>query len=135
MTIPEYALTVRQPWALAIVAGVKPVENRKKRTHYRGRIAIHAGLTWDKRAARWMRERQIFVSPDPIMGALIGEVTITDCLAPGDAPYSLWSHDELFANDPWKWMLADPVAYPYPIPMKGALGLWETAPKLTEVGS
>lgn len=38
------AITVRQPWASLITAGVKTIETRPRRTGYRGRIAIHAGL-------------------------------------------------------------------------------------------
>lgn len=42
------ALTVRQPWAWAIVHGGKDVENRSRSLGpYRGLVAIHAGLTWD----------------------------------------------------------------------------------------
>lgn len=41
------ALTIQQPWAWAIVAGWKPVENRVWTTAYRGPLAIHAGQTYD----------------------------------------------------------------------------------------
>lgn len=42
-----YALTVKQPWASAIMAGLKRVENRTWRTDYRGPLAIHAGSSID----------------------------------------------------------------------------------------
>lgn len=45
ITFQGKALTVKQPWASAIAFGGKDVENRDWRTHYRGRIAIHAGAT------------------------------------------------------------------------------------------
>lgn len=45
------ALTVRQPWAWAIVHGTKRVENRTQRWAYRGPLAIHAGLAWDEDGA------------------------------------------------------------------------------------
>ena len=38
------ALSVRQPWAELIVAGLKDVENRTWRTDYRGPVLIHAGM-------------------------------------------------------------------------------------------
>jgi hypothetical protein len=40
-------LTVRQPWAWAIIHGGKDVENRVRNVagNYRGPVAIHAGLT------------------------------------------------------------------------------------------
>ena len=37
------ALTIRQPWASLIAAGVKTIETRSWRTSYRGPLAIHAG--------------------------------------------------------------------------------------------
>ena len=40
------ALSVRQPWAWAIVEGLKPVENRKRRTTYRGALL---DLRWPAR--------------------------------------------------------------------------------------
>lgn len=42
-----YALTIKQPWASAIVLGLKSVENRTWPTGYRGPLAIHAGLRVD----------------------------------------------------------------------------------------
>jgi hypothetical protein len=45
VTVP--ALTVWQPWAWAIAAGLKPVENRGWFTSYRGPLAIHAGRAFD----------------------------------------------------------------------------------------
>ena len=38
-------LTVRQPWAWAIVAGLKSIENRSRRTTHRGPLLIHAGIS------------------------------------------------------------------------------------------
>ena len=38
------ALTMKQPWAELIISGIKDVENRSRRTHFRGRFAVHAGL-------------------------------------------------------------------------------------------
>ncbi len=45
-------LTVRQPWAWAIVAGHKTVENRTGNlaARYRGPVAIHSALTFDESA-------------------------------------------------------------------------------------
>ena len=35
-------LSVKQPWAYLLVSGIKDIENRPRRTHFRGRILIHA---------------------------------------------------------------------------------------------
>lgn len=42
MSGTDKALTVKQPWAWAIVRGGKDVENRSQRTKHRGRIFIHS---------------------------------------------------------------------------------------------
>ena len=39
------ALSIRQPWAWAIIAGYKTIENRTWQTSYRGPLLIHAGKT------------------------------------------------------------------------------------------
>ncbi|MCB2188832.1 MAG: ASCH domain-containing protein [Deltaproteobacteria bacterium] len=38
-------LSIRQPWASLIVAGMKDVENRSWATKYRGPVLIHAAAT------------------------------------------------------------------------------------------
>ena len=35
-------LSVKQPWAAFLVNGIKDIENRTRRTTFRGRILIHA---------------------------------------------------------------------------------------------
>lgn len=40
------AITVRQPWAWAIIHGCKDIENRSQAWTYRGPLAIHAGKEW-----------------------------------------------------------------------------------------
>jgi hypothetical protein len=42
-------LSIRQPYAWLIVHGIKPVENRTWSTKFRGRVLIHAGVTYAKR--------------------------------------------------------------------------------------
>lgn len=47
-------LTFIQPWATAVAFVCKDVENRSWRTHYRGRLAIHALVSsmWTTSTAR-----------------------------------------------------------------------------------
>lgn len=40
---PTQAISIRQPWAWAIINGLRPVELRTWSTNFRGTIAIHAG--------------------------------------------------------------------------------------------
>lgn len=48
-----YALSVRQPWAALLAAGVKTVEVRTWPTTRRGRLLIHAARLTDDRPAAW----------------------------------------------------------------------------------
>ena len=38
------AFTVYQPYAMAIVSGIKRYETRPRRTHIRGTVAVHAAM-------------------------------------------------------------------------------------------
>lgn len=49
--LPIKALTIWQPWAQLIAAGVKQHETRDWQTAYRGPIAIHAGRIIDRPGA------------------------------------------------------------------------------------
>jgi hypothetical protein len=44
---PDVALSIRQPWAWAILYAGKDIENRSWRTSHRGPILIHAGIEAD----------------------------------------------------------------------------------------
>lgn len=52
------ALTLKQPWALAVAEYGKPVENRTWQTNYRGLLAIHAGASADRYASFPVRDAQ-----------------------------------------------------------------------------
>lgn len=45
--LPDFALSIQQPWAWLIVNGHKDIENRSWRTSRRGPVAIHAGKKED----------------------------------------------------------------------------------------
>lgn len=47
-TVTLRALTIRQPWAWAIIHGGKDIENRSWNTKHRGPLVIHAGMGFDK---------------------------------------------------------------------------------------
>ena len=88
--LPPLALSVRQPWAWAIVPGGKDFENRDWRKPnpglaFRGRVAIHAstGMTRDEyeSAADFMRHSCGVVAPQPhllVRGGIIGSVDVVD---------------------------------------------------------
>lgn len=119
------ALTVKQPWAELIVTGLKDVENRSKRTSYRGRFAVHAGL---KRAD--FDDLDLSAMPRKLRrpiedawqrhdnaGRVLGTVELVDCVDNSPSPWAISSY--------WHWILRDPRPYARAIPAKGQLGLWD----------
>jgi len=118
-----WTLSVRQPWASAIIMGTKDIENRnwKPRLVTPFRLNIHAGKTFDVDAyRRGLLTREQCAHR---MGALVGIVTV-DSIHDGyrcGGKCSPWA-DPIFAR--WHWCLSNAHAID-PIPMRGRLGLWE----------
>lgn len=117
------ALTVRQPWADAIAQpsdDPKRIENRTRRTNYRGGLLIHAGLGVDVGAlppemtADWPDQRGAII----VVAELVGCHQAAKCCKPWGFP------------DCWHWELADVRPLPRPVPAKGRLGLWIPDPDL-----
>lgn len=130
-------LTVRQPWAWAIIHGGKDVENRVRNIAggYRGPIAIHAALAWDVTAswnAAWPElsdaldraGETVWDAPEGARGAIIGVVDLVDvhhadwCWDGPGVHCSPWAD-----TDAHHLVLANPRALDEPFPYKGALGL------------
>lgn len=135
-------LTVRQPWAWAIVHGGKDVENRVRNIagDYRGPVAIHVAQTYD---TAWsspamfeaMKATGVHHSAEVYPwhqdhGAIIGVVNLWavhpdrdngNCCphrpsgGPGGSPWA--------ERDVWHLCLTDPRPLAEPIPCSGALGL------------
>ena len=134
-------LTVRQPWAHAIIHLGKDVENRVRNIAgaYRGPVAIHAGLRpMPAGDAAWWRADAAGMDTDRIegdslhLGHIIGVVDLVDVhdLSPEahgadeDSPptdCSPWAH--YLDGTRFHLMLRNPRALDVPIPWKGALGL------------
>jgi hypothetical protein len=123
------ALTIRQPWAWAILHAGKDIENRNWPTRLRGRIAVHAASSL--RRAEYFDFLEYYGAlvgswgvPDVIvpahealsLGAIVGTVEIVDCVSESASPW--------FMGD-FGFVLRNPVVLPEPIPCKGALGFWE----------
>jgi hypothetical protein len=128
-------LSVKNPWAFLIIHYGKNIENRTRKTNYRGRIAIHASLKSDEGAYRsyfitpamnkifdTIREKRAEI--EKLNGHNRGTVEIYNCARPestrADNP-SPWG--EMDAE--WHYWLKDPIALPEPIAARGMLGLWE----------
>lgn len=118
-------LTVRQPWAWAIIKGGKDVENRSWPTKYRGPLFIHAGSAFERDAYERVRGLASQAPPPPgdfIHGAIIGVVELADCVP--SSP-SVWA-----VLDQWHWCLREPREMTAPFRCPGKLGLWRPPPGL-----
>jgi len=126
MTTEMRVLTVRQPWAWAIIHGGKDIENRVRNLagEYRGPVAIHAGLApvdQDNLASRTHRRAHgSSVDTGIFFGAIIGVVDLLAVIEP---------HERCEFCSPWAiegnyhLALGNPRALRKPIPYRGALGL------------
>jgi hypothetical protein len=113
-------LTVKNPWAGAIMFLGKDVENRTWKTNYRGRILIHASRTQDAGAYHGAFG-SLFSDPAFAgklrFGYIIGSVELFDCVRNAE---SKWAEKGL-----WHWRVKDPVVFAEPVAIQGSLGLWE----------
>lgn len=140
------ALSIKQPWASLIAHGIKDIENRTWKTHFRGRIYIHASAKDAGSLFELLNEKQIEAIsnhwtaappfPNRPVSAIIGEVDIVDCVI--NHP-SIWAEKTncqklgkstlLVFDEPkiiYNWVLANPVLYEKPIlNVKGKLSFWE----------
>lgn len=111
------ALTVKQPWAWAILHAGKDIENRNWRTHYRGPLIIHAGAAMHSEPLPRRLPR-----PAPaefVMSALLGTVELVEIV---ENSRSRWF------GGPFGWVLKNPRPFREPVPCKGSLGIWSLSP-------
>jgi len=121
----DRALSVLQPWASIILTGLKPLENRTWSTEYRGPLWIHASKARTRRNDATGEELANVGLPlfkDMVFGAIIGRVTLTDCLPLEKLPPELREHWS--CEGPICWVVSEPILLAEPIPMKGAMSLW-----------
>jgi hypothetical protein len=130
------ALTICEPFAWAVAAGLKPVENRSRPQSYRGRIAIHAGKN-----GQYMTDdiEEFLIEADPrcraaletvdlfAFGYIIGSADLVGC-----EPFDI---DRQPQPTPWHFgphclRLANPRRYRDPIPARGLLNLWRLPAEL-----
>ncbi|MGW2520545.1 hypothetical protein ACWC09_26720 [Streptomyces sp. NPDC001617] len=139
-------LTIKQPWAFAIVEGFKTVENRSRRTNYRGTLLIHAGRVVDDavnivkysrdsairfdelggRSNYWDAREHIpsRIVPAPptslALSAVIATAQLVGCHEAVDGCCAPWGFP-----DQWHWELADVQPLTRAVARAGALGLWK----------
>jgi hypothetical protein len=77
---PTYALSLKQPWAALVVAGLKTIEVRKWATAIRGRVLIHAAKIPDDRPEAWSLVGEDLRSLAQLTGGIIGAAELCGCL-------------------------------------------------------
>lgn len=128
---PAVALSIRQPWAWAVIVLGKDVENRTWRTRHRGPLLIHASATLKKAdVADFLAHVDRF--PDLLArldaagglqldelrsqaGGIVGRVDLVDSVTRSDSPWFVGPHGFTLAR-------AEPLPFQ---PCKGQLGLFQ----------
>lgn len=96
--LPTRAISIRQPWAWAILHG-KSVENRPWSTKFRGPIFLHAAKNLTRReyesAAFFCYDYRLRhpefphlpAMPNLERGGIVGAAEIVDCVSQSDSPW------------------------------------------------
>lgn len=131
-------LSVKQPWAWAIIAGFKTCENRTWGTNYRGPLLIHAGksageIRTVRRLEKQSKEGVPIVDYDGTShvmppadelkrwsGAIVGVAYVAGCLDERGAKRAKLT----FVEGPVCWHLERVSACKEPVPAKGMLNLF-----------
>ena len=114
------ALSIRQPWAWAILHG-KDIENRKWKTTYTGSFLIHAAKTFDKEGYRWLcKNSHLLKANIPHSsffqtGGIVGRAKIVECLDRCNSPWFSGPYGFVISE-------AQPVSF---TPCKGSLNFFE----------
>jgi hypothetical protein len=81
-------LSVRQPWAHLIVAGLKRVENRSWSTRWRGPVLIHAALRPGETPVQQIeRKFRITIPRDLPRGGIVGMAGLADVITASNDPF------------------------------------------------
>ncbi len=148
------AITLIQPWATLIAIGAKHIETRPWSTAYRGRLAIHAGLS-----TRYIDPNgpEYICTEEPFYSALMNAIKFSDqelmplgcviatcelvacisiqnvatrvrgvCIPPVEQDPELSFGD--YTPGRFAWLLEDIELLPRPVPARGSLGLWDWTP-------
>jgi hypothetical protein len=127
-------LSLRQPWAWAVMHAGKRIENRRWDTRYRGPVLIHAAKAWSQSyeagAFGWMLDEGCVAEiPDgPLrLGGIVGRARIVDVIDPeGNTAGVCRRHGidgRWHMRDQFGFVLADVEPLPF-TPCRAYLGLF-----------
>ena len=123
------AITIKQPFASLIAAGIKEYEFRTWKTNYRGEILIHAGRGVDKKA---MSKFSGYGLEYP-SGCIAAKAVLVDCIQVDDVFRKLLAkknpavYHSIVKHKEWEGYAfkLEKVERVEPIPAKGKLSIWE----------
>ncbi len=136
------ALSLWQPYASLIAAGVKKVETRGWQTDWRGPLAIHAakkrisiltmhgwaipGLDGGQMHPILLALHNAGQLPLPF-GAIVCTVRLLDCvlITPDNIPDSPERECGDYTPGRFAWLFTDLSVLEKPVPINGMMGLWE----------
>ena len=124
-----YALTICQPWAWAVMAGIKRFENRGWETIHRGTLAIHAGKSQKYLGGiEDLKSLGYGVEMDDLQfGGILGTVELIGC----HDRKNMQTEDPM-AEGPFCLEVVRPRRLLQPIPYRGRQGLFEVPDELLE---
>ena len=123
------AITIKQPFASLIAAGLKEYEFRSWKTGYRGEILIHAGKSIDKEAMKKFEPLKL----EYPTGCIIAKAKLTDCVTVTEVvkvelrEKNFLVYSGTTENADWNGygFKLENVETMEPIFVNGMLGLWE----------
>jgi hypothetical protein len=98
-----HALSIKQPWATLLVAGLKTIEIRRWATRRTGRVLIHTGAAADDRPEGWSRVPAHLKEMAQLRGGVLGAAQLTRCVTYRSVD-AFAKDQELHLNDP-AWFL------------------------------
>jgi len=121
-------ITIRQPWAHAILHLGKDIENRSWYTHYRGPLLIHAAARAEANPRSLLSQH---MSRPPSgndlrnlqTGCILGVVDLVDCMRGSKSRWAIRGN--------WHWVLENPRPIK-PVECTGRLNLWTPPPDVIE---
>lgn len=124
------ALSLKQPWARLVALGIKPVENRRWSTRYRGPFLVHASLSWDHEGADWIAahfpDLELPAKGDHARGGIVGMATLVDVVRRQDAMLYGFDVSSPWFFGPYGFLLSDARPLEFRA-CRGTLGFFEVA--------
>ncbi|ORC86412.1 thyroid hormone receptor interactor 4 [Trypanosoma theileri] len=118
-------LSMHQPWAGLLVAGIKMHEGRVWSTNYRGRLWIHAASAQphdikevEEHYAKFRPPTVEFPTHYPT-GVLLGYVYIVDCMDQEKYRQTFPENERQEENSPFLFICVEAKTLPFPLPMVG----------------